>query len=80
MILIGKVLSRVDHRYSGLFGRGDAEDQHAYARWLHTMRGGAESEPPTMLEKVMVISVGLALLAVGTWYVFFSEGSAFTGR
>lgn len=77
MVLIGKLLARVDRRYDAGFGKGGDEDQHAYAQWLHTMRGGSDNDPPTMLEKIMVISLILAASAVGLWFLFFSGGSAF---
>lgn len=79
MVLIGKLLTRLDARYAQDFGSGRQPGRHSAARWLHSMRGGDITEAPSMLDKVMVVSVGLALLAVGTFYVFFSEGSAFRG-
>ncbi len=72
MILIGKLLTRVDARYTERFGRGEAINDRA--RWLHGVRG--DGEEPTMLDKIMVISVGLALLLVGLWYLLYSGGSA----
>lgn len=72
MVAIGKVLTRIDKRYTANFGRGEALNERA--RWLHGVRG--DGQEPTMLDKVMVLSVGLALLLVGVWFVFFSGGTA----
>ncbi len=69
MIGIGKLLARVDDRYTEKFGRGEALNERA--RWLHGVRG--DGEEPTMLDKVMVISVGIALLLVGLWFAFFAS-------
>lgn len=74
MIFIGKILARLDHRYTTYFGQA-SETNIAAARWLRSVRGGGEEEPPTMLDKVLVIAVAFGLLAVGAWFVFFSAGS-----
>jgi hypothetical protein len=75
MVLIGKILARLDARYTASFGT-TVSGARSPARWLHSMRGGNIVEQPTMLDKVMVLSVSIALLAVGTWYIGFSGGSA----
>ncbi|MBO9532174.1 MAG: hypothetical protein J7513_04270 [Solirubrobacteraceae bacterium] len=74
MVIIGKGLARLDHRYTNRFGN-PTETHFAAARWLRSARGGGEEEPPSMLDKVLVVAVGMALLAVGIWFVFFSAGS-----
>ena len=79
MVLIGKVLIRLDHRYTDRFGRRETRRISA-ARWLHSMRGGGEQEAPSMLDKVLVASVGLAFVAVGIWFIFFSHGTAAMNR
>ena len=72
---VRRPLSRLDHRYSASFGTSGTS-AHNPARWLASMRGGSDSaDEPTMLDKVMVISVGLALLASGVFFAFFSGGS-----
>lgn len=72
MIAIGKLLTRIDDRYTAKFGRGEALNERA--RWLHGVRG--DGEEASMLDKIMVASIGLAFLAVGIWFIFFSGGSA----
>lgn len=78
MVIIGKILSRLDHRYTAHYGTSET-GAHNPARWLASMRGGGHTEQPTMLDKVMVLSVGLALITVSIFYVFFSTGSQFRG-
>jgi hypothetical protein len=78
MVMIGKVLSRLDHRYTHAFGTPQ-DTNFAAARWLRSVRGGGEFEQPTMLDKVLVVAVAMAFLAVGTWFVFFSHGSQSRG-
>lgn len=80
MIIIGKGLARLDNRYTVLYGKTHGGRGAYAARWLHSARGGGDEDPPTMLDKVMVVSVGLALLLVGGWFVFFSAGTAYRGR
>lgn len=72
MIGIGKVLARVDDRYTARFGRGEGLNERA--RWLHGVRG--DGQEPSMLDKVMVASIGLLFLALGIWFLFFSGGTA----
>jgi hypothetical protein len=74
MVLIAKVLTRLDHRYTDGFGTKIAGAKSP-ARWLHSARGGTEEENPSMLDKVMILSIGLALLCVGIYFVGFSAGS-----
>lgn len=72
MVAIGKLLARLDDRYTAQYGRGEAINDRA--RWLHGVRG--DGEEPSMLDKVMVISVGIALVLVGLWFLLYSGGSA----
>lgn len=74
MVLIGKLLSWIDGVYTAHFGTRD-ETHIAPARWLHSLRGGRETEPLTMLDRVLVFSVALALLAGLLWFAFLSQGS-----
>lgn len=79
MVIIGKGLAVLDSRYTDLYGKKHGGAGAYAARWLHSARGGGDEDPPTMLDKVMVFSVGMAMLVVGIWFVFFSAGSAFRG-
>lgn len=72
MIGIGKLLARVDNRYTARFGRGQGLNDRA--RWLHGVRG--DGQEPSMLDKIMVASIGLLFLLLAIWFVFFSGGSA----
>ncbi len=74
MVLVAKVLARLDARYTESFGRAETTRLSA-ARWLHSVRGGTDQEQPSMLDKVMVVSIGLAMLCFGLWFAFFSSGS-----
>lgn len=78
IVLIGKLLARLDAAYTERFGTNEP-GARSPARWLRSLRGGDEEEQPTMLDKVMVPSVTLAMLAVGVYFAFFSEGVAFRG-
>lgn len=78
MVLIGKLLTLLDHRYTDGFGKR-VSGARSPARWLHSLRGGHVEEQPSMLDKVMVVSVTLAMLSVGVWFAFFSKGMAFHG-
>lgn len=69
MIGIGKVLARIDDQYTAKFGRGERLNERA--RWLHGVRG--DGEEPSMLDKVMAISIGLLLVLLGVWFLFFSS-------
>lgn len=74
MVAIGLVLGRLDDRYSRRFGA--APGGHvAGARWLHSLRGGHDDEPATALDKILIINVALALLALLVWFALFSQGS-----
>lgn len=72
MIGIGKLLARVDDRYTARFGRGEGLNERA--RWLHGVRG--DGQEPSMLDKIMVGSIAILLILLGIWFVFFSGGSA----
>lgn len=72
MIGIGKLLARVDDRYTARFGRGQALNDRA--RWLHNVRG--DGQEPSMLDKIMVGSIAVLLVLLGIWFLFFSGGAA----
>jgi hypothetical protein len=74
MFVVGKGLGRLQRRYADRF---DVETGHRTvgARWLHSLRGDSEDEPVTVLDKIMIINVALALIALTAWFVLFSHGS-----
>jgi hypothetical protein len=74
MVLIGKVLARLDAVYTERFGRTQ-NTRNSAARWLHSARGGSQEEPPSMLDKVLVVAVAMAMITTSVWYVFLSHGS-----
>jgi len=73
VLVIAWVLGRLNRAYRGLTGT----DTVAPIRptWLKSMRddSGAPAEP-TVLEAVVVISVGMAILSGGAWF-FLLAGS-----
>jgi len=74
---IGKVLARVDEHYTVAFGPTDTVTTRTVAKWMQSMRNSpAEDEPPTMLVTVMLVSVSIAILLVGAWFVLYSKGTA----
>lgn len=74
MILAGKVLSRLDHRYTDRFGLS-GEQHILHPAWLVSLRDGRDKEPLTMLDRILVISVMLALLVGLLWVVLYSDGT-----
>ncbi len=72
MVLIGKSSTRLDSATPDRFGTR-SETKNAAARWLRSVRGGGETEPPTMLDKVLVVAVGSRSSPSARGYVFFSR-------
>jgi hypothetical protein len=73
MIVVGKLLSRLNRVYGRL--TGTTPEVHVVAPWHRSMRDGREAgHPRTILDVVMVVSVALALLCMGVWFFFFAEG------
>ncbi len=73
MVLVGRVLSALNR----LHGRvtGTAPEVVVRAPWHRSMRDGRDvGHPRTILDVIMVVSVGLALLCMGVWFLFFAEG------
>lgn len=74
MVVAGKLLSRLDNRYTARFGlSGDRHILHP--AWLVSLRDGRDKEPLTMLDRVLVISVALAMLAGAIWLLLYSHGT-----
>lgn len=74
MIAIGKLLGILDHAHGRLTGLADGRPQQA--AWLKSMRGERERRRRrSVLDAVMILSVGLALLAFGIWFFAFAGSS-----
>ena len=74
MVLVGKLLGAADRFYARV--RGDARHVKAQLPWQKSMRGERGStRRRTVLDVVMVVSVGLALLCLGLWF-FLLAGSS----
>ena len=73
MIVLGKILGRLNHVHQQMTGR--LPERREQTMWLRSMRGEREvNRDSGVLGTVMVISVGLAMLAAGIWFFFFAEG------
>jgi hypothetical protein len=74
MVLIGKGLSMLNRIYAEMMGT--TSDVRVAAPWLRSMRGERGStRPRTVLDVVMVWSVGAAVVAMAFWF-FFIAGSS----
>lgn len=74
MTIVGKLLGSLDRAHESLTGSGDAGRRSA--PWLKSMRGDRqEIRKGGVLDKVMIVSVGLALLAFGVWFFGFAGSS-----
>jgi hypothetical protein len=77
MVLMGRLLGRLN----ALFGRvtDTTPRVRVHLPWLRSMSGERVVHYPfSVLDLVMVISVALALLAMGVWFFFFA-GSPLPG-
>ena len=74
MVIVGKLLFKLDNVYSNLTGQ-ESEVQFRPA-WLKSMRGERDTARKlTVLEMTMVISVSIALTAFGLWFFLFAGSS-----
>jgi hypothetical protein len=73
MAVVGKCLGYLDRLHGRLTGR---HENRRRATWLHSMRAERTStRRGGVLDQVMVVSVGLALLAFGIWFFGFAGSS-----
>jgi signal transduction histidine kinase len=73
MAIVGKCLGALDRLHSRLTGR--QEERHR-ATWLRSMRAErASSRRGGILDKVMIVSVALALIAFAVWFFGFAGSS-----
>ena len=74
MAVIGKLLGYLDRAHSRLTGRTD--DTRRSAAWLRSMRGERTStRRGGVLDKVMLISVGVAVVLFAIWFFGFAGSS-----
>jgi hypothetical protein len=73
MAVVGKCLGYLDRLHGRLTGR---HENRRRATWLRSMRAERTStRRGGVLDQVMVVSVGLALLAFGIWFFGFAGSS-----
>ncbi len=73
MFFIGKGLGRLNDKYAEL--EGTTNEVQIRAPWMRSMRDERDlHRPRTVLDVVMVISVGSALILFGIWFMFFAKG------
>jgi len=74
MVVIGKVLARLDRLYAAVLGA--PRQQRIQASWQKSMRGERGStRQRTILDSVMIVSVSIALVAFGVWFFGFAGSS-----
>jgi hypothetical protein len=74
MMIVGKALGALDRYHGRLTGLDDGKPQQA--AWMKSMRGERERKRRrSVLDSVMIISVGVALLLFGIWFFAFAGSS-----
>jgi hypothetical protein len=74
MILVGKLLGALDRYHGRITGLDDGKPQQA--AWMKSMRGDRDRKRRrSVLDSVMMISVGIALLLFGIWFFAFAGSS-----
>jgi hypothetical protein len=74
MAIVGKLLGYLDRAHSRLTGRAD-EGPHR-ASWLKSMRAERTSNRQGgVLDTVMIVSVGLAIVVFAVWFFAFAGSS-----
>ena len=78
MVIVGKGLSVLNRAYGDVMGT--ARTDRVTLPWHRSMRGERDAgHRTTILDVVMIFSVGLALLAFGAWFFLFA-GSSLPGQ
>ena len=73
MFFIGKGLGRLNDIYGEL--TGTTNEVQIRAPWMRSMREERDlHRPRTVLDVVMVLSVGVAVTLFGIWFAFFAKG------
>jgi hypothetical protein len=74
MFVFGRFLYRMNQAYERVTGQ--TSEVRVQMPWHRSMRGERDSgRRTTVLEFVMIVSVGLALLVFGVWFFFFAGSS-----
>lgn len=74
MWIVGRGLRRLDLTYARL--TGNVEQRATRAAWLKSMRAERGSTRRlTMLDRVMIVSVSIALVSFGVWFFAFAGSS-----
>ena len=74
MVAVGKVLGALDRYHGRITGLDDGRPQQA--AWMKSMRGERERKRRrSVLDTVMMISVGVALLLSAVWFFAFAGSS-----
>ncbi len=77
MMAIGKVLGSLDRYHGRITGLDDGKP--AQAAWMKSMRGERERKRRrSVLDTVMIVSVGIALALAAVWF-FAVAGSSLPG-
>ena len=74
MVVVGKLLSRLNRTYGAVTGAAPAA--RSRSAWMKSLRGERDSgRARTMLDVVMVWSVALALACFAIWFFAFAGSS-----
>ena len=75
MIVLGKLLGTLNRAHQRVIGAED--ERRRQATWMRSMRGERQgpSRPRGVLEVVMMVSVGLALVVMAVWFFGFAGSS-----
>jgi hypothetical protein len=74
MMAVGKLLGALDRYHGRITGLDDGKPEQA--AWMKSMRGDRQRKRRrSVLDSVMMISVGVALLLFGIWFFAFAGSS-----
>ena len=74
MTIVGKALGAIDRYHGRITGLDDGRPQQA--AWMKSMRGERERKRRrSVLDTVMIVSVGVALLLGAVWFFAFAGSS-----
>lgn len=78
MFLFGRLLYKMNQAYERVTGQ--TSEVRVQMPWHRSMRGERDTgRRTTVLEFVMIVSVGLSLVVFGIWFFFFAGSSLPTG-